>query len=388
MRLIAFLIVFDSSENEALYTRIFSKLESTFTNHAIQEYACSLDAIRLIDPLENQTVAEGSYSLFHIILASSFEEEEIWTAARCAIHGAYKWDTYLPWVEDPADVTKFLAHHFTIQARGEDDVAKQPIEDSLRAIAYGSNKTTLEALKKLDHTDKLFVGGVLKALGEDRPFETRKAAVFLIPIIQDKWFDDSLEDNMSDEEKDEFCKAWGSAVDGIDPTVDVKKASCTALFGMLNSKRWRSHVVKDKLKWVGCFTDLPDDSECFAACKKNASVLAWLRSRADDAGETGAEETKLWKLWLAILWSDYASLPKNVKDQVLEATKVVISKSRSDVNFISRVMAAEKERYQAKLNQYDVQSLQDEAEMLRTRVGDLDAKSIEKFAEVVGKKAK
>ena len=36
---------------------------------------------------------------------------------------------------------------------------------------------------------------------------------------------------------------------------------------------------------------LRDDLEYFTACKKNASVLPWLRSRADKAGKEGTEET-------------------------------------------------------------------------------------------------
>lgn len=342
--------------------------------------------MRLIAPLGNETVAESSYNLFHVILSSSFEKEEIWAAARLAVHGAYKWDTYLPWLNDPDDVIKFLAYHFAIQAKGGDDVATQPIEDALRAVAYGSNETTLEGLKKFDQTDKLFVDGIRKAFEEDRSFQTRKAVLFLMPIIQDKWFDDSSEDVIPDEEKDEFCRNWGSTVDGIEHSVDVKKASCTTFFAMLNSKKWRSHIAKDKLKLMEYFIGLPDDTRYFTACKKDVSILPWLRSRADEAGE-GTEETKLWKLWLAILWSDYANLSKEVRDQILEVTKVVVSKVRPDVSFISRIMAGEKERHQAKLDEHEAWSLGDEAEKLRTKVEDI-SEGIEVFAEVVGKKVR
>ena len=257
----------------------------------------------------------------------------------------------------------------------------------LRAIAYASNETTLEGLKKFDFTDKLFFGGIRKAFEEDRPFETRKAALFFMPKIQDKLFDDSLEDVIPDEVKAEFCKNWASAVNGIEHTEDVKNVTCGALFGMMNSKRWRSHILKDSLKLIGYFADLPEDTKCFAACKKNASVLPWLRSRADEAGGEGTEESKFWRLWLAILWSDYASLPKDIRDQVLEVTKVVISKGRHDVNFISRIMAAKKERYQTKLDGYEAASLDDEPERLRARLEGLK-ESTEKFEEVVGKMAK
>ena len=382
-----FLTISDSSESEVLYVRIFSKLESTFKNHVVRGYTRSVDAMRLIAPLRNKEIAQGCYSLFHVVLSSSFEKEEIWAAARLAGHGAYKWDHFLPWVNDPDDVLKSLLHHFAIQTEGEDDVATQPIEDMLRAIAYASNDQALEGLKKFDHADKVFIGGVRKALGADRPFQTRKAALFFLPMIQDKWFDDFLEDAMSDEEKDEFSKSWGSTVDGIQHTIEVKRAACATFFAMLNSKRWRSHIAKDKFKLMAYFSDLPDDSKHFIACKKNASILPWLLSRAQEAGSGGTEETNMWKLWLAILWSDYASLPKEVKDQVLEVTKVVTSKARHDVTFVSGIMAMEKKKYQTKLGGYTALSVEVEAERLRARVEDMN-ESIERFEEAVGKRAK
>ena len=280
-----------------------------------------------------------------------------------------------------------MVHHFAIQAKGEDDIARQPIENVLRAIAYASNKTTLEGLEKFDFADKLFVDGVRKAVEEDRPFEMRKAALFFVSIIQDKWFDDSLEDVMSDEAKDEFCENWGSAVKEIEHTVSVRKATCATLFGMLNSEKWRSHIVGDALKLMMYFSDLPEDTKCFTLCKENTSILPWLRSRADEAGEEGVEETRLWKLWLAILWSGYGDLPKDGRDQVSKVTKAVISKARHDVNLISRIMAAEEKKYQAELDGYEATSLGDEPERLRARLEGLN-ESIEKFAEVVGNREK
>lgn len=378
-----FLTVFGSSQNGALYTHIFSKLKATFKDHITQEYARTLEGMKLITPLRNDTVASNCYDLFHVILSSSFEEEEIWVAARLAIHGAYKWDHFLPWVDDPDDIVKFLVHHFTIQAKGEDEVATQAIEGVLRAIAYASNEKALDGLKKFGFTDKVFVNGVRKAFEDDRSFQTRKAVLFLMPIIQDEWFDDSLEDVVSDEDKAEFCKNWASAVDGIEHTTDVRRATCATLFGMLNSKKWRSHIAKEKLKLMEYFADLPDDSRYFIACKKNPSVLPWLRSGAGGAGE----DVERAKLWLAILWSDYAVLSKDIVDQVLEMTKVVISKARHDSTFISRIMVAEKERYQAKLDGHEAASLEDEAVKLRAKVEGL-SESIEKFDEVAGKKTK
>jgi len=80
---------------------------------------------------------------------------------------------------------------------------------------------------------------------------------------------------------------------------------------------------------------------------------------------------------------DYVNLPEAVGDQVLETTKVVISKVRHDVNFVSVVMEAEKERYQAELKDYPLWSIDDKATALRTRVDNLNS-GMEKFLAIVG----
>jgi len=143
--------------------------------------------------------------------------------------------------------------------------------------------------------------------------------------------------------------------------------------------------VKDKFKLMEYFTDLPHDARSLVACKMNPSVLSWLQSRVDEAGEESTEGAKSWKLWLAILWLDYSNLPKNVRDQVLEATKKIVSKARHQASFISCIMATEKGRYQQNLDEHKAWSLEGEAERLRARVNDLD-ENIGKFAEVVGKR--
>ena len=380
---------FTSSENEALLGKIYTKLESTFKNHVVQEFDRSCDAMKLIAPVEDNTVCQSSYNLFRAILVSSFEKEDIWKASRFAVHGAYKWDRFLPWVQDPNDLIKFLTHHFSIQAKGEDEIASESIQDTLRALAYASGEVTIEALKKFDPTDKSFVEGIRKAFENDRPFQTRKAALFLLPIIQDRWFDDSLkEDVMSDDQRTEFCKNWASAVDGIEHTYDVKKAAGSTLFSMLNSSKWRSHIAEDKWKLMEWFTVLPEESKPFHACKKNAEILPWLKSKAENPTEGEGKNTAkanqgLMKLWLAILWLDYVTLPEAVSDQVLETTKVVISKVRHDVNFVTVVMEAEKERYQTELKEYPLWSIDEKATALRTRVDNLNS-SMEKFLEAVG----
>jgi hypothetical protein len=52
-------------------------------------------------------------------MASSVAGDKKWEVAWLMMNGAYNWDKYLPWVEDPKDVLVFLEHHFELQANRE-----------------------------------------------------------------------------------------------------------------------------------------------------------------------------------------------------------------------------------------------------------------------------
>jgi len=66
----------------------------------------------LIAPLSENEIARNSYQLFHVIMQApislTYSQEKKWEASRLTIHGAYKWEIFLPWVEDPQDILIFL----------------------------------------------------------------------------------------------------------------------------------------------------------------------------------------------------------------------------------------------------------------------------------------
>jgi len=67
------------------------------------------------------------------------------------LDGAYNWDKFLPWVEDPSHMLAFLNHHFEL-ATTSDESWEVPIQKTLRALAYASGPTTIDAVSKFDPT--------------------------------------------------------------------------------------------------------------------------------------------------------------------------------------------------------------------------------------------
>ena len=63
----------------------------------------------------------------------------------------------------------------------------ESIQNALRALAYVSNDVT-EALKTFNLTESSFFQGICYVFQDDKPFQLCKAALFLLSLICDRWF--------------------------------------------------------------------------------------------------------------------------------------------------------------------------------------------------------
>lgn len=164
----------------------------TFRNpeSTAEEIDHALEALRLITPLSEDDIATKSYKLFHIVMQASispaYSEDKKWEASRLALYGAYKRDKFLPRVEDPQEILDFLNYHFKLAAQGNSQDG--PIQNALCALGYASNPAATEALKNFDPTQPSFVYGIRQIFQKERPVQLRKAALFFLPLIGDRWF--------------------------------------------------------------------------------------------------------------------------------------------------------------------------------------------------------
>jgi len=79
-------------------------------------------------------------------VSPAYSPEKKWEASLLTMHGTYKWDKFLPWVEDRQDILTFLDHHLDLATPGGHN-QDEPIQNTLRALAYASGPVTIEALK-------------------------------------------------------------------------------------------------------------------------------------------------------------------------------------------------------------------------------------------------
>ena len=290
-------------------------------------------------------------------LSQAYPEGKKWEASRLALHGAYKWDQVLPWVSDPQDILTFLHHHFELAAKGENQ--DEPIQNSLRALAYASNNTTKQALKGFDPTLPSFVCGICNVFKKDKPLQLRKAALFFLPLIADRWFN-TRDQKMESEQMKALCEDWASAVDDVGPTTHhVQNTALTVLFGMINSPHWLPHIVKDKWKLLEHFKSVPEDSVPLRRCLENPNLISAI-SRVGDRGAV--------VLWSAILWLKYDELTAKVRGQLEEITKVA---QRTEVEMYVRVIDSEWNDAEDALTKYTTWATDAEAVALRAKIENL-----------------
>ena len=358
---------YHSREFNPQINRIYEKLDGTFknSNPTPDEIGRALEAMELVAPLSTEKIATKSYELFHVIMQApvspAYTQAKKWEASRLALHGAYKWDKFLPWVEDPQNILTFLDHHFDLATRlGQDH--DEPIQSALRALAYASNEVTTEALKSFDPTEPSFVRGICHVYQSTKPFLLHKAALFFLPLIGDKWFN-TPDLIMKPDEMKSLCADWASAVDGIENTHDVQKATLAVLFGMINSPHWRPYIATEKWKLLENFSSVPDDSHPLRRCLDNPELIEAI---------SGVGNPVAILLWLAILWLKYKELSDEVREQLETATKEVAqSRRRADLDMYLSVMDTELGKAEDARTQHNAWSVDPAAIALRTKIDNL-----------------
>ena len=322
-----------SQELNSHIDEIYEKLCETFQNtkSTTAEIDRALEVMKLMALLPENDIATKSYDLFRIAMqtriSSAYSDEKKWEASRLALHGAYKWDKALPWVDRPRYILTFLNHHFKLAASGQNQDG--PIQNALRALAYASSSTTIQALERFDPTEPSFVRGIRFAFHGGRPLQLRKAALVFLPFISEKWFN-TPQPIMNPDEMGIFCMGWASAVNGVGCTdPKVQGATITVLLHMINSPRWRPHIFYDKWKLLEHLDSIPSDSQPLKRCLGNPGLVDAISSVPNRDAIT---------LWSAILWLKYSELDFRVRRQLEAVTKAA---PRSEVEKYLEVVGSE-----------------------------------------------
>jgi hypothetical protein len=226
--------------------RIYKKLTETFRNPSPpptrstvlwKPWNSSLPSRRTTSP---KRVTSCSMSSCRLPSLPPTQEKK-WEASRLAMHGAYKWDKFLPRVEDPQDILTFLDHHFDWLPRWP----KPGRADSERFASAGLRLRSRHhrGSQDFDPTNpRSFAVSAACSRKTSRPSFARplsssslSSATGGSTLLAQSWRPDQMRS---------LCVDWASAVDRIEHTTTSEKATLVVLLGMINSPHWRPHIVR------------------------------------------------------------------------------------------------------------------------------------------------
>jgi len=244
----------------------------------------------------------------------------------------------------------------------------------MEAFSYALKPAAIGAFKRFD-PEPSFDRGICHMFQNNKPFRLRRAALYFLPLIGDRWFNAPYPIMEPDQMKS-LCVGWGwaSSIDRITHTYDVKRAALAVLLGMINSPHWRPHIVAEKWKLLEYAISVPDDSQpkfwCvpydpqpLRRCLDNPELIEAIRN---------VESPDAMGLWLKILWVKYKELIPQVREQLEVVTKEFAQGSRkTDLDGCLSVMDSELRKAEDAVTQYGSLSTDPAAVTLRTKIYDL-----------------
>ena len=327
-------------------------------------------ALELFSPLCLHPVADGCQALFNAIMRwTHISGETRWKAARLALHGAYKWDLYMPWLDDPKDLITFFEH--TLEFPCTDEEQDRALESAFRALAYASKRETLD---QHDMKKRLIVDGTVAAFNHEKPFQLWKAVLFFLSVVEGQWFDSRVE-IMNEEKRRELVQKIADNMEHIEPSVDVVCALLSILLGMANSPMWRPHLPIKLWSVMGGFPALPETTPSFLRCRDNPDVIDGLRAY---------EEKSVVKFWMGILWRDWVDLRPEVQARLVEVTREVVGHGAEDQALISAAITGTHQRLNRQMEKFQPWSIEEEALACRVRLEKLEQGRLKLEGVLVG----
>jgi hypothetical protein len=295
--------------------------------------------------------------------------ETRWKAARLALHGAYKWDLYMPWLNDPKDVIAFFEH--TLESPSTEEEQDMALESAYRALAYASKRETLD---QYDMKKRSIVDGTIATFTHQKPFQLWKAILFFLDMVEGQWFNSGGE-LVNEQKRRELIQKLTENVEHIELTVDVVCAILSVLLGMANSPLWRPHLPIRLWSVMGGFPALPETTPSFVRCRSNPDVIDGLRAY---------EEKSLVKFWMGILWRDWVDLRPEVQARLVEVTKEVVGPGAEDHALISAAIVGTHQELNQHVEKFPPWSIEEEALACRARLEKLEQGRLKLEGVLVG----
>jgi len=313
--------------------------------------------------LKHQVACTESFKLFRTIVAAVDSDNWFWRPAELLLVGAFKWNGFRPFVEDPEGLLEFLRRCLLDQERGL--ARDQPIEQIMFALGGAPEGEISAGLAGVDFSEPLFFNGLCHALRKDAPYRLRRGTVAFLRHLDTQLFDTNTT-IFTEEQAGKLVSAWSaSAGESLEVSGHslLARASMTTLLGLLDSTFWREFIPDERWDILKYLNGIDDELIPPAAyrCFRNPTIIPYLLKLRERG--VGA-----FTLWMAIIWAKYPDLSEEVATQLGTTTRgVAYSHSKSTVAFYASVMDGEMERVRRKINSHHSWSFEEGIVKLRSR---------------------
>ena len=326
-------------------------------------------------------VSNASYELFKAVMAAGNMTDQHWEAARLAICGAYKARTGVQpsiMLGELGEILKFLDHHLRLRGSGENHEtsiisAIEPI--IVRSQYYRADPITVECIGNFILTSPSFTGAVRSLMRPDTTIDLRLAAIGLIALASEQWFDSTT----PVEEMSEFCEHLAVFVNDTAIYAGfVKNCGAIILFEILRSPEWRKHITTRFWSTLAYSTQLPGEPESFRWCLQNAiELLEFTRGLPDGEGL---------KWWYGTLWFHYDKLDATAQVEVERIAKdISLGDGLSDLNLYLNLIEREVARIRREVDEsHDEIGLDEPGMKLRTQLITLE-ENHRRLARITGR---
>ena len=313
-----------------------------FSSESIPPLA--IQALQLVTSLATWDVADASYELFEVIMASDNLTDQYWEAACLSVKGAFQEKPgNVILAREPTKILKFLDYHFDLQGAEEDHMSSITFAlDAIANILHNQPKSlVVESIRNFNCTSPSFVRGVCLMAHPSSSAKVLGRTIWLTALISDQWFNSPVP-IMKPEEMSKFCEHLAMyMVDTGNPLPQTRRYFFIVLFGMLRSLEWRNHIVTRLWSLLANWT-LVGEEESFKWCLENAiELLEFTKGLSDGEG---------FKWWYGTLWFHFEKLDPTVQGEVERiATEMLSGDDLSALNLYLNLIGQEVERMQQEL---------------------------------------
>ena len=292
----------------------------------------AVEALSLVVMARDERIGEKSFTLFQKIMNVVKNDDPLWELARLSMKGAFSPIARAPRVDNLKMVLDFLHHHLSSQRRAT--FGDEPIYHSFRAIANSPDAEIRQGLARYDFTSPLFIGAIIEALSNKGYEDLQEMAIVILPEFDSQLFTSDKAFKGSGKAQ-AFVESWWAAAKRYHNVTDKPRrphrAAAQVFFAIVNSPCLREHIPPDA--WS--FTDtshyiLETNPPSLQRCAQNSDLLAFVKQASPKLGLPS---------WMAILWMEHDSLPKDVLDQMEKETRETVRKEcevSGDVTLLNR----------------------------------------------------